>query len=205
MAEPPMATARSAAPARPGNATASAAGTSPILDLLRQSGRGEGRAIGRVYELRFDRVFLAARRATGRGEDFCLDVVQETFLRVLRSGSQTRRLRDEDHAERWLAAVTRSVALDLLRAEQRRERRERGAARGESASTGRGPPDSLIASLEHELRQLPAEDRELLHLRATGMTLAGIAEFVGSTIGSVHGRLRRLTGTLASRKDEHHG
>jgi RNA polymerase sigma factor (sigma-70 family) len=157
-----------------------------------------------LYELRFDHVFLAAFRATGRGEDFCLDVVQETFLRVMRAGGRVGRIRDEGHADRWLIAVARSVALDLLRVERRRGRRERRAARREAEMGGAasGGDDTVIAALQAELDRLPSDDRELLHLRTSGMTLAAIAEIVGASVGSVHGRLRRLTGVLGRSQEE---
>jgi RNA polymerase sigma factor (sigma-70 family) len=168
-----------------------------VLGLARSAARGDEFAIGTLYELRFDHVYAAAQRATGRDEHFCLDVVQETFLRVLRAGASLGRLNNDAHVDRWLARVTQSAALDMLRAEYRRVRRERARSPRDEESPDPSALSMQIAALQRELESLPDADRDLLRLRASGMTLAGIAEHVGSTIGSINGRLRRVTGSLS--------
>lgn len=182
-------------------AAAACADAESILDLARAAARGDDRAIGVLYERRFATVFQAARAATGRDEHFCLDVVQECFLRVLRAAPALARLKDADHVDRWLVRVAQSSALDLLRAEQRRSRRERLAARARPT----GVLEELIARLDADLSRLSSQERDLLRLRASGLTLHGIAEMVGTTIGTVHGRLRRLTAAMrtAQREAEH--
>ncbi len=204
MAEPPTATRRHAAPQRPDALSAQPSTPFSILSLTRLAAAGDEPSIAHLYKARFDHVYLAARIATGRDESFCLDVVQETFLRLLRAGRLVHKLRDDAHADRWLARMAQTVALDILRAEQRRARRERIAAQVETQHATPDDTASHIASLQHELNQLTREDRELLHLRSSGMTLSSIADAVGATIGSVHGRIRRLSRSLAHPRDAHH-
>ena len=47
--------------------------------------RGDPTAFGRFYELWFDPALALARSISGRDESFCLDVVQDCMLRVVRS------------------------------------------------------------------------------------------------------------------------
>jgi RNA polymerase sigma factor (sigma-70 family) len=196
MAEPP--TVRGRSQAHSGVDAARDAGRS-ILDLARAAAAGDERAIGRLYEQRFSQVFHAARTATGRDEHFCLDVVQETFLRILRAGPALKRLNDADHVERWLVRIAQSAALDLLRSERRRARRERLAAGSAQTRT----LDEAIEHLNEQLSRLSPDDRTLLRLRSTGLTLGAIAEAVGTSIGAVHGRLRRLASGIRSAGKEH--
>jgi RNA polymerase sigma factor (sigma-70 family) len=169
-----------------------------ILHLARSAAAGDERAIGILYERRFALVYNAARAATGRDEHFCLDVVQESFLRVLRAGSALGRFRDSDHVDRWLIRIAQASALDLLRAERRRAKRERRSSQPETARD----LDDAITHLNDQLSRLSPEERTLLRLRSTGMTLDAIAETVGASIGVVHGRLRRLFASLRSSHKE---
>ena len=66
-----------------------------------------------------------ARQATGRDESFCLDVVQDAMMRVIRSMSE---MQTEEDVTRWLRAVVMNCAYDLLRKERRRRIRENAAA-----------------------------------------------------------------------------
>ena len=46
---------------------------------------GDTDAFSRFYRARFDQMLAEAVRATGRDESFCLDVVQDAMMRVIRS------------------------------------------------------------------------------------------------------------------------
>jgi len=200
MAERPRAHA-----ARPGSGVGAGARVDQIAGIMqvaRAASRGDERALGELYERRFGAVFVAAKRATGRDEQFCMDVVQEAFLRVLRGAGALRRMRDEEHLDRWLVCLANTAALDLLRAERRRRVREEKAAR-QSVEGAADDGGERIARLERQLTALPAEDRALLRLRWAGMTLGVVAEAVGATVGSVQGRLRRAAAALSSQMKEH--
>ena len=107
------------------------------------------------------------------------DAVQEAFVRFWR-----REGRVNAGNQGLLFAAVRSAALDLLRKENRRQRREQAAFLDEPSS---GPSEPLFfegtgtlpegaAQLESALRELPAEQREVLVLRVWGeLTFAEIA------------------------------
>ena len=89
---------------------------------------GDSRAVEAFYRQYFDWIFGQARRVSGRDESFCLDVVQESVLRVIRT---VRPIGSEGQFRAWLQLVVRTTALDLMRSERRRGKRESGGHRGD--------------------------------------------------------------------------
>jgi len=150
--------------------------------------RGDRAALARLHDLWFDFLLLEARRAVPRvAEEWHLDVVQDVFVRLLRSG---RAFPTRIRFEAWLRAVVRSCALDRLRAERRRRNRERVAGRRIAA-----PPDAdgeLRAALRAEIARADPRDAALLVYRYRfGWTLERIGAVLGLSAGAVDGRLRR--------------
>jgi RNA polymerase sigma factor (sigma-70 family) len=166
-----------------------------ILELTTAIASGDTEAFGRFYDRYFDAAYGLARRVSGRDEAFCLDIVQEAMLRVVK---HMRPLPDEDALFRWLAAVVRSTVYDVLRAEIRRKRRE--AWRGkEHAQRESGDADTLrqIAWIRGELANLDPEDAWLLVMRhRCGWTLSRIGEALGLGTTTVDRRIRRLSAKL---------
>lgn len=152
---------------------------------------GDTEAFGRFYRDWFNRAFRYARLATGRDEAFCLDVVQDAMLRVIRS---MRAMNTEQEVSNWLRAVVKSCAYDRLRKDRRRMMRESRAAdksECDAATAGR------LAWLESELSQLDARTFPLLVLRFRfGWTLQQIGRVLGIKPGAVDGRIRRATEEL---------
>lgn len=152
---------------------------------------GDTRAFACFYRDWFGRAFGFARRATGRDEAFCLDVVQDAMLRVIRS---MRALESEQEVSNWLYAVVKSCAYDHLRKERRRVERESKVSERPEASA-----DLLerIEWLKAELAQLDAKTYPLIALRFRfGWTLARIGLALGLKPGAVDGKIRRATGQL---------
>ncbi|MFO0875168.1 MAG: sigma-70 family RNA polymerase sigma factor [Phycisphaerales bacterium] len=112
-----------------------------IGELTRAIRAGEPAPLAELYRDRFAWALAVARRRSGRDESFCLDAVQETFLRVVRS---LPAIETEAQLEAWLARTIESCVLDALRSEQRRARREARRAgvapAAPAASAGRGVP-----------------------------------------------------------------
>src|SRR5690606_7531615 len=126
--------------------------------------RGDAEAFAQFYEVWFDRMVLMARSVTGRDESFCLDVTQDAMLRIVRS---MRPMATEDDLRRWLLRIVHTAALDRLRSEARRQRRERIAAEGgRSARASEADPDSELAeqitALRAQLEALGPDDHGLL-------------------------------------------
>lgn len=166
-------------------------------ELTRAVARGDGQALAAFYARWFDPVFAQARSLTRRDESFCLDVVQETMLKVARS---IRSMPTESDIARWLSRVVHTTALDLLRRESRRTARERRVSVG-STPTGDAAEatalDERIAWVRARLAELPAEEARLLGMRFfRGATLDAVGATSGVSGDSAHGRIRRTLGRL---------
>ncbi len=171
------------------------------IRLSRAVARGDREALAEFYSAWFDRCYAAARSITGRDEAFCLDVVQEAMLRVVKS---IRPMRSAGELEGWMLRVVGSAAVDCLRRESRRTRRERAVAAKSHAAAG---PEMLLAADEAAdwvraaVDALPADDRALIADRfGRARTLEQAATSAGMSGGAAHGRLRRTLarlGTLA--------
>ncbi len=176
-----------------------------IAAMTAKIAAGHPEALCRFYRGWFDTMFTEARRATGRDESFCLDVVQDAMMRVIRS---MKPMKNELHLRRWLRAVVNSCAADRLRSESRRRAREqRWAASSKAIQTsGLAPADDPNVRqrwLREQLAALDERAAELLVMRhGFGWTLKQIGRAVGMTPGAVDGRLRRLLGTLRRKASE---
>lgn len=169
--------------------------TDPVIACLcARVGRGDQAAFADLYEAWFDRCHAMARSLTGRDESFCLDVVQETMLRVARRIPPMECERD---LARWMVRAVHSSAIDLLRRESRAKRRESAAARQPVSP----PAPALDAAewLTAALRELDAQEHAMLTLRyGRGASLEVVGKAQGLSADAAHGRLRRLLGRLRS-------
>lgn len=176
-----------------------------IAAMTAKIAAGHPEALCRFYRGWFDTMFTEARRATGRDESFCLDVVQDAMMRVIRS---MKPMKNELHLRRWLRVVVTTCAADRLRSESRRRAREqRWAASSKAIQTsGLVPaddPNDRRRWLREQLAALDERAAELLVMRhGFGWTLKQIGRAVGMTPGAVDGRLRRLLGTLRRKASE---
>lgn len=119
------------------------------------------------------------------------DVVQTAFVKFWRRQPDAQ----PEHYPLLYSAV-RSTALDLLRGEHRRARREADPAvevlREDQPFFDAGIEQRETAVfVEEAMRRLPAEQREVLALRIWGeLTFAEIAETLGESINTVASRHR---------------
>ncbi|MDY7110361.1 MAG: sigma-70 family RNA polymerase sigma factor [Planctomycetota bacterium] len=170
-----------------------------IRQLTGAIASGDTEAFARFYRRWVDRMYGEAHRATGRDESFCLDVVHDAMLRVMKS---IRPMDNEAALWGWLRVVVRSCAFDRLRREARRRKREQADAAGFPSE----PRDDLaerLAWLRAELARLDERETALLTMRHRfGWTLRRIALAAGLEPGAVDGRLRRTLNTLRRRAEE---
>jgi RNA polymerase sigma factor (sigma-70 family) len=169
-------------------------------ELTRGMAAGDARAIEEFYRRYFDLLYTQARRVTRRDEAFCLDVVQEAVLKVVRL---VRTVNSEVQLTAWLRLVVRTTAYDLSKAERRRQARQAAAVTAVSVKPT-GGDDELIEQLRGEIARLDPELARLIELRFTQrLTLGRIAGMLGLSIGTVDGRLRRVLKKLRSRLEDH--
>jgi RNA polymerase sigma factor (sigma-70 family) len=166
--------------------------------LSRAVARGDRAALEAFYRAWFDRCYAAAARMTGRDEAFCLDVVQEAMLKVVRS---IKPMRSEAELSAWMGRVVRSAAIDLIRKEARLV--ARGARAGDeserSAAAAWGPAleREQAAWANEAMAGLGADDRVLLVERfGRGRSLEEAGAAAGMSGGAAHGRLRRAVAKL---------
>jgi len=171
---------------------------------------GDEEAVATFYRRYFDWLYGQARRATRRDESFCLDVVQDAVLRVIRN---VRPVTSEARFRAWLRLVVQTVAWDRLRADRRRMRHEYQATvvRAAAAVGGGGGTDGVEADassgdgdlhawLRAEIAKLDPDIVRLVELRFDRrMTLARMSETLGLSIGTIDGRLRRALKELGAR------
>jgi RNA polymerase sigma-70 factor (ECF subfamily) len=115
------------------------------------------------------------------------DVVQEAFVRFWRDPH-----RAADRAA-YLYACVRHCALDWLRGQGRRARREQAAARpeGEPVFTGPAEQAERRAAIAAALGTLPAEQREVLVMKVWGgLSFPQIAEALGISANTAASRYR---------------
>jgi len=149
-------------------------------------------------------MYAFARQITRRDESTCLDVVQEAVLRVVRT---VRRVESEGQFRAWLRLVTQTSALDMLKSESRRRRRESAVAVGAGILTEtNADPDDRLAWLTEQISRLDPQIVRIIDLRfQQRWTLARIGQALGLSTGTVDGRLRRALGRLRELVDSELG
>jgi RNA polymerase sigma-70 factor (ECF subfamily) len=162
--------------------------------------RGEPAAVEAFYRCCFPLLLREARRATrGRDESFCLDVVQDAVLRVIRA---VRPVTSRAQFLAWLRLVVRATAYDLLRAQRSRTRHETAAAASATApiksSNGDAAPDAdQLAWLRRTIARLDPQLADMIDRRyQQRWTLTRIAAALGLSVATVDGRLRRALSYL---------
>ncbi len=150
------------------------------------------RAFDRVFIAEYSRVVGLATRVLGdpsRAED----VAQEAFLALHR-----RRCSDQPWAGSWVCAAAVHGALNVLRGERRRTRRERQVA---APALGVDPALTVERMdegrlLRTALRRLPKRAATVLVLRHGGLSYAEVASAMGVKQGDIGTMLRRAESAL---------
>lgn len=165
------------------------------MHLTAAISRGDQRAFADFYEIWFDRAYALARSITRRDESFCLDVVQDFMMKVVRA---MRPLKSEAALQAWMGKALFSTAVDHLRNESRRQRKETEVADSAKEHEIGGPPTQIeeqerMAWVQDKITELPIEDRRLILERfVEGKTLAAVGGELGISGDVAHGRIRRI-------------
>lgn len=158
-------------------------------------------ALDKLFEQHHESLWRLAMRMAG-DRDSALDLVQETFLRVM-----TRRPpADLRSAEAWLVRTLVNLSRDLYRRRKVRRRHADGARRsGEGAPVAGGHEDRVVARLtvERGLRRLSARRRAVLVLHdLEGLAPARVAELLGLKPATVRWHLSAARRELGRRLTE---
>ena len=171
--------------------------------LVARAKSGDLAALEALYRAFEAPVYNLALRVLRRPED-AEDVLQETFLEVVRSITQYR---GEGHLWGWIRQIATSKALMRIRHERVRETEE---LREDSAAGGAGAKSPLTVpaqiDLERAFEQLSETSRAVVWLHdVEGYTHEEIAEQMGKTVSfsksqlaRAHVRLRRMLDEGAS-------
>jgi RNA polymerase sigma-70 factor (ECF subfamily) len=119
------------------------------------------------------------------------DLAAETFERALRRFARYDARRAAPKT--WLCQIARSAALDYLRSEARRRRREKVYATRDTATSGESAfGEGLSPALENAVAGLSAGEREVLALRVV-LELDGetTARILGISASACSTRLNR--------------
>jgi RNA polymerase sigma factor (sigma-70 family) len=160
---------------------------------------GDPGAVETFYRRYFDWLYAQARRATRRDESFCLDVVQDAVLRIVRN---VRSVKSEAQLQAWMKLVVRTTALDQLRGERRRETHQMQlvppAAQSDAAHGS--IQDEQIEWLRRQISRFDPQLVRMIELRfEQRWTLARIGRLLGLSVGAIDGRLRRAIRELRQR------
>ncbi len=154
-------------------------------------------------ELLRQRAFLRKLARGLLGDDaLAEDVVQEAELRGLRRGPAGAEQRGR--LARWMATVTRRLALNARRSRERREAHEASAARPEAVPSHAEVLEGLElqGAVLAAVRELREPCRTAIWLRYyEDLAPAEIAERLGVPVATVKTRLRRALGELRGRLD----
>jgi RNA polymerase sigma factor (sigma-70 family) len=169
-----------------------------VHELTSAIASGSADAFTEFFQTHFEAMYADARRMTRRDEAFCLDVVQDAMIRVIKS---MKSMDSQDHLRRWLRIVVGACAYDCLRQEVRRRRREAQPRPGSDGTT-REIQDQL-EWLWDQFTRLDEGSTHLLVLRyRLGWTLQEIGAVLGLTTGAVDGRLSRILISLRRKARE---
>lgn len=173
-----------------------------VPQLTAAMAAGDARAVEQFYRRYFDLMYCHAQKVTRRDESFCLDVVQNAVLKVMRT---VRQAKSEAQLASWLRLVVQTTAYDLLKSESRRKKRESlvAVAVDSPAQALDEPIEDQLKWLRGQLDSLDPQIVRMIELRYQNRwTLSRIAEAMGLSIGTIDGRLRRSLSELRSRATE---
>jgi RNA polymerase sigma-70 factor, ECF subfamily len=164
--------------------------------LIAAINAGDAAAFEILYSRYRDWVVSLAYRFTG-SEDLALDVMQETFLYLLRKFPGFRLTAN---LKTFLYPAIKNLSIAARRKAGRYQSTEAEQQHLEQTPAGGTPPDHA-GDLAAALANLSAEHREVLLLRfVDGLQLAEIAEAVGVPVGTAKSRLHHALESLRQDK-----
>lgn len=163
---------------------------------------GDAAAAAELYDRYAGQVLGLARRIL-RNDSDAEEVVQDVFSQVWRTAGRYQPARGSLTA--WLLVITRTRAIDRLRARQARPESVADAFPEEVVASGPSVPDRMLSAEEaarvrDALVALPDAQRTALELAYyEGLTQSEIAARLSEPLGTVKTRIRTALATLRQR------
>jgi RNA polymerase sigma-70 factor, ECF subfamily len=168
--------------------------------LLARMAQGDGDALAQLYDRHARPVYSLAVRILRDGRD-AEDVVQEVFTQAWRQASRYTATRGPAGA--WLSTLTRSRAIDRLRARRARPERASDDAAATALIDASPPIEHQLLSAEQVARvraaldDLPLLQRVAIELAYfEGLSHVEIADRLEQPLGTVKTRIRLAMGKL---------
>jgi RNA polymerase sigma factor (sigma-70 family) len=151
-------------------------------------------AFERFFRTHYPAVVGIAFRVTG-DQQAAQDVAQDVFITAL------RRFPDPDQSDQapaWVRAAAAHTALNAIRGERRRDRRQQLSGTEVAPA---GPEETVLdqesrAEVREALRRLPRRSAAVLVLRHSGLSYAEVAQAMNVKVGHVGTMLRRAESQL---------
>lgn len=175
--------------------------------LLRAAYAGDAAAFEELFLRHRGRVYSVARRIVGNHEE-AEEITLDVFLRL---HQQRLAQLDDANVAGWLYRSATNAAFNVVRARQRRRRwLWRFAALRDVAQVADDPADDLeraseAAAIRAALASLPEKQRNVLVLRAEGMSYKEIATALDLKVSSIGSTLARAERALSSAYDARNG
>jgi len=140
--------------------------------------------VGRLYD-RFAAGLYRYALIVLADPDAAADVIQQVFTAMVAKQGRKEALKD---GERYLRRAVRNECFSRLRSRSRRQTVS-DAPLLEAVAPGVDPAEQM--AIEQALRSLPADQREVIHLKVfEGMTFREIADQTGESINTIGSRYR---------------
>ncbi len=160
------------------------------IDLLGRIRQRDTNALSELYDLYSSRVYSLAVAILGDGMG-AQEVTQDTFMKVWQAPELYRH--ESGRFTGWLLTITRRLAIDRLRHEQRRSGRSSSLDDDNFPELRDSAQDEEARWREfgHLMDRLPAEQREVITLvYYRGLSQSEIAQHLDVPLGTVKTRLR---------------
>jgi len=159
--------------------------------LVEQAAGGDGDSFTELCR-RYYAAMVAICHAILHDRHLAEDAAQQAFAKA---AVNLPRLRKADQFGRWVAAICRNEARDLIRMRPARAREEEWPEPADEA----GPePDEAGEAVKRALQRLSPEAREVIYLRFyDGLSYERISAVLGISEQAINGRLRRAKRQLA--------
>jgi RNA polymerase sigma-70 factor (ECF subfamily) len=151
-------------------------------------------AFERFFREQYPVVVRIAFGVTGEAQA-AQDVAQDVFISAFRRFPEPG---ESDHACAWVRVAAAHMALNAIRGERRRDRRQQLAGAGVPPM---GPEETVLnresrTEVRRALGRLPRRAATVLVLRHNGLSYAEVAEAMNVKVGHVGTMLRRAESAL---------